>query len=334
MQIYDVIIVGAGPAGCSAVIFSQSDKILIIDQNQIPRKKPCGGILIEESVEFIKNMNPPDYIFEKPKNMDLRYIDLDNNVEAIQKRGFQNIDRTAFDLWLLKTAKNKAEIMEKTRVIDFYFHDEFFTIKTENNGKKENVRSRFLIDATGAFSFSRTNKAHIYSAVQFSANNDGRQTFDYILYSKINDYYSWIIPKGERIVVGSAFSGGNITEKILNFKKIISDKFDINDFGPMEAAPITKPKKEEDICLAKNNCLIIGEAAGLISASTGDGISYALASGKNCAEAINRSNNNINNAIENYTKNSIEIVNDVKEKIRRAEIFSDPQKRKKILKKN
>ena len=44
-MMYDVVVVGAGPAGSTAAKFlsEESLKVLLIDKDKFPREKPCGG---------------------------------------------------------------------------------------------------------------------------------------------------------------------------------------------------------------------------------------------------------------------------------------------------
>ena len=45
---YDVVIVGAGPAGSTAARFlsEQGAKVLLVDKHTFPREKPCAGVLL------------------------------------------------------------------------------------------------------------------------------------------------------------------------------------------------------------------------------------------------------------------------------------------------
>lgn len=86
---YDIIIVGAGPSGCSIANSLKKDyKILMIDWSLFPRDKPCGGLLTDESVEFLSKINLPDSVYSQPKEINMRFIDWDNNLEVEQKGGF------------------------------------------------------------------------------------------------------------------------------------------------------------------------------------------------------------------------------------------------------
>ena len=53
---YDVIVVGAGPAGCTAskVLAEKGYKVLLVEKFKMPRYKSCSGVLIKKSMELVK----------------------------------------------------------------------------------------------------------------------------------------------------------------------------------------------------------------------------------------------------------------------------------------
>ncbi len=52
---YDVIVVGAGPAGCTAskVLAEKGYKVLLVEKFKVPRYKSCSGVLIKKSMELV-----------------------------------------------------------------------------------------------------------------------------------------------------------------------------------------------------------------------------------------------------------------------------------------
>jgi menaquinone-9 beta-reductase len=55
---YDVIVVGAGPAGCSAAYFStlQGLNVLLLDKARFPRDKVCGDSISPRSLKILERM--------------------------------------------------------------------------------------------------------------------------------------------------------------------------------------------------------------------------------------------------------------------------------------
>ena len=59
MKNYDVIIIGAGPAGIASAKVLEDNNInfCIIEKNKFPREKLCGGGLTHKSIKLLKKLN-------------------------------------------------------------------------------------------------------------------------------------------------------------------------------------------------------------------------------------------------------------------------------------
>ncbi len=57
-KIYDVLVIGAGPAGSASAITlaKQGYSVLIVDQCSFPREKVCGDGLIGDSLNMLKKL--------------------------------------------------------------------------------------------------------------------------------------------------------------------------------------------------------------------------------------------------------------------------------------
>ncbi|MEM5798986.1 MAG: colicin M resistance protein CbrA, partial [Candidatus Aenigmatarchaeota archaeon] len=90
-----------------------------------------------------------------------------------------------------------------------------------------------------------------------------------------------------------------------------------------------RPQSSLDCTLGKGRVLLVGEAAGLVSPASGEGISFALRSGYNCAKALNA---NFKNGLIEYKKLCQNLLDEIETKIKRAKILSNPIKRLALLK--
>jgi len=336
-RVSDIIICVAGPA-CYQLAYNLNQKfsINLIDKSNFPRNKCCAGILIEQSVDFLKSLSPPPKIYSTPRHLDLIYLDWDNNIEFRQKRGFQNINRKEFDYWMFKLATRQNNVNFVRGNIRNISYNGKFLVTIETNSELKNFESDILIDASGAHSITketRLNTVSIYTAIQFRLKQTKKfKGFNYILANSLSDYYSWIVSKGNLTLAGSCFNKGTMNENIKLLKKIFTKKAGLDfEENTMQAAPILRPLTTENIQLIRKNIFVVGEATGLISPSTGEGISYALRSAKVCAEAINE-NDNLKKAQQEYLNKAGYLVTEIENKIQRAKVLMDIKKRLKLFK--
>ncbi len=112
--------------------------------------------------------------------------------------------------------------------------------------------------------------------------------FSSIFDSEVTDFYSWIIPKEDSIMLGSA-----IYPQKKSFAKFELLKKKLADYGFKFGRSIKKrgtllfrPISTGQIYLGQGNIGLIGEAAGFISPSSAEGLSYAFRSALALAQAL------------------------------------------------
>jgi flavin-dependent dehydrogenase len=105
---------------------------------------------------------------------------------------------------------------------------------------------------------------------------------------EITDFYSWIIPKNDSLIVGSALApGASASIKFEQFKqKLRRYGFEFGRSIDKSGALLLRPLNVSRIYNGRNNIALIGEAAGWISPSSAEGISYAFRSAAALAEAL------------------------------------------------
>jgi len=337
---YDIVIIGAGPAGCSIANFlSNKYHILMVDFLNFPRNKSCGGVLVEESQDFIKNWKIPNNVFSCPKYLNMKMIDWNNDLEVDVKRKLWNITRKDFDYWLLQRINKNIDFFSSTKLLKFKNYQKDIRVFLEIEGKVKIIKAKYLIGANGAFSNVRKSlikkPVRYYTAIQYwikqnSKNNIGENTY-FIYDNEITDFYSWLIPKKDKLILGSALEKGvDIESKMNLFVRKLKEKHEISGKCiKKESAILSRIRNKKDICLGDNKVFLVGEAAGFISSSTGEGISFALRSGYNCAKAINK---DFNRPIPLYKKYSKDLIKEASDKIKKADKFSSIKERKKVFK--
>ncbi|MBE0447223.1 MAG: FAD-dependent monooxygenase [Actinobacteria bacterium] len=301
---FDVVIVGAGPAGCMAAINLQAGfKVLLIDRLALPRNKSCAGILRPSAVRLLESYNPPEDIYAHPQTIGVTFFDWEIRRQYTLPYIYTNIDRNKFDGWLLGSAGQKpnVEVWEKTLFIsvDDISDEPILTLRKDKSTIK--VEAGIVIAADGANSrvrksIGRTDQSFYFTLQEWIKPTGGHRITDF--YGFIDErtcLYDWMVPKGDLIVVGGIYDKReNPVERLNHTKQRIGTELGIEGEvveGP-KGYPIIRLGSMDEIFLGAGKVLLSGEAAGFIDASICEGISYALRSGILCAQAINTSPDN------------------------------------------
>ena len=110
MKSYDVIIVGAGPAGAVAGFLCAGSglKTLIIERKQLPRPKSCGGGVTAKAISLLKQINCFDATWFDPlvQEFIIHLPKSDNTYALAAKAPFMGIvRRNLFDMALIEKAR-------------------------------------------------------------------------------------------------------------------------------------------------------------------------------------------------------------------------------------
>jgi len=333
---FDIVIIGAGAAGCAlAANLSEKFKILLVDRRDFPRKKACSGVVVKEGIDYFGG-NIEKYLLNQPNYLDITYVDWDNALEKVTKKGFWNSDRFALDNFLFDSVRNKKNVhfVKHTSYVEFTTTKDNLhkVIMLESNGEVKPIISKYLVGCDGALSKVRAKvdprEIRFYIGLQEFIKSDIKFDKAYFIFDdEITDFYSWIIPKGPYVEIGSLLDPKDSNEKFLLLKKKLHQKFNISGDGVINSAIVLRPKSIKDICLGKDSVILCGEAAGLISPSSAEGISYALRSGKYCAEAFNSGQE----PLKEYTNKCKELFDRLNEKFAKSKLLSEKVLRKKIF---
>ena len=110
---YDVIVVGAGPAGCTAskVLAEKGYEVLMVEKFKMPRYKSCSGVLIKKSMELVKTYFgedvPESAMCTPTENRGMIFTDDKGKEYRFGQQGI-NVWRSHFDGWLAGKAKESG----------------------------------------------------------------------------------------------------------------------------------------------------------------------------------------------------------------------------------
>ncbi|MBE6582986.1 MAG: FAD-binding protein [Ruminococcaceae bacterium] len=297
--IYDIAVVGAGPAGAIFVkelAEARPDlKIALIDGQSPDSAKPCGGLLAPDAQKILAKFDLvlPKSILEDPQIFAVQTIDVDQKLVRYYQRHYLNMDRYAFDRWLISLAPPHVTVI-KGRCLDISTQGDIHSVTIKTADDKIQLNTKALVGADGAGSIVRrtffTPMRIQYVAVQQWFENKGQKLpyYSCIFDSKTSDSCSWTIHKGNYVIFGGAFDKQGCREAFDKQKERL-EGFLSNSFGEAvktEACLVSSPRGFKDYRTGKDNVFLLGEAAGFISASSFEGLSSAMLSGKLLADSF------------------------------------------------
>ena len=298
-NVYDIAVVGAGPAG--SVFVSEIAKahpelnIAIIDGQKLASAKPCGGLLAPDAQKLLAKFDLvlPKSILEDPQIFAVQTIDIEQRLVRYYQRHYLNMDRYAFDRWLLSLIPPHVDVI-KGRCKEIERDGDFFKVSVNLHGSEAQLSARVIVGADGGGSIVRRTFFEPmrvqYVAIQqwFKFNGQKMPYYSCVFDSKTSESCSWTIHKGDNIIFGGAFKRKGCREAFDTQKSRLEEFLGVSfgDAVKTEACLVSSPRSAKDFCTGKENVFLLGEAAGFISASSFEGLSSAMFSGKMLADAF------------------------------------------------
>lgn len=315
---YQVVIIGAGPAGTSAGIKLQEFGIdcCIIDKAVFPRSKLCGGLITQKTIDLMSKLNIGSFNehivkFRTNKvNIDACSSSISSFESSIP---FTLVDRIDFDDYLLKKYKQLGgKAIEGVRILQIDASSQSVLLSSG-----ERFCYEVLIGADGAMGLSSKYVGNVTLPMAFGieasipTNQLVQQPWEITLdVGYLPDGYVWIFPKGINTTIGLACSFRREIDYVGILKRYISCKCHSNPQYIIKGAFLPYGKHNSKISQQQSKLLLVGDAAGLIDCVTGEGIYFAIRSGMIAADTIiGNYPNDITHICECYEKNCSELIN-------------------------
>ncbi|HOW15309.1 geranylgeranyl reductase family protein [Methanosarcina sp.] len=290
---YDVIIIGGGPSGASAG--RRAGKLdlnaLLLEKEEFPRYKPCGGGLSNHAISYLDFELPGDVVeweitgakvFFKNQLMEAHK---DHRLSVL-------VSRDLFDNLLLEKAKETGiEVHTGEKALCCREMPDYVEVETN----KGIYRAKFAIVAEGAQGLVKTcvrpvdTKEEYGICVVTEVPADEKEIEEKLgravelHFGAIGGGYGWIFPHKTYYSVGI----GGVIKDLPHPKETMLEFLKANGFaGEYKLHGHKIPWGGIKRKVSGSRVLLSGDAAGFVDSFSGEGLAYAISSGQFAAEVI------------------------------------------------
>lgn len=318
---YDIIIIGAGPAGATAGILAAKKgyKVALLDKAVFPRDKICGDqiivnaldILVKEGMDIGPLLKKAIMVGSLQYTTHLQNFSFDLRESPVKSLSCK---REVFDDFLFKEAqKSVATCYEGIKNLNITGQPDHYDIEFLCGDETTKLQATYVIGADGATSFIRRNyfkNVHLTNAIATRSyvNYTGNKVFMrcYCFPEIESGGYFWIFPVDEKTANCGVILFTDDWKK--HFKSLNEVHF---HYAKQLEAIISYPEKMDtwqtpfllsEQELVSHRMLLVGDAAGLVNPMFGHGIDAAIVSAKTAIDHIDEDIRSKKDRLSAYSK--------------------------------
>lgn len=303
--IYDVIIVGAGPTGCSAAKRLATDgfKVLMVEQFKVPLRRIDTCLLIKKTENLIKTYfktDIPESVTCSPRIGKGMILTNDDGKEFKYDQPTLNVWRNLFDMWLIeKAVEAGVEFRDETAAVSY--EERASDIILTLRGKTEYAEKAKVIIACDGITGTMKKKVmgkhdehvFVYETFNRGAIDLDPDYFYSYLQPDLAEHSAWFNVKDDYLIFGVA--GKNLGKiehyykTFINYMKLKHNaRIDMTESQERWTMPVILPGCPIDY--GKGRILLAGAAAGFLNPIS-EGVSASLECGHAVADAISKVGN-------------------------------------------
>ncbi len=338
-EIFDVIIVGAGPGGATTAWKAAEGgaKVLLLERApQLPRYKPCGGGIPASVAQHVEGLDPAEFA-------DLSITHLRHSWKGKDPvlAPMATASGAPAEVWMVQRPRFDSHLVARAEAAGATVRTgvKVGGIERDNSGVTVRAgdtswRARYVVGADGAKGVVGTSaglrlkrRYGIAREIEIPFQDgieDGRwhpqlePNAAYLDYGTVTNGYAWIFPKRNCLSVGAGMllpkrptpeanrDIGNLLKRAID-SLLASVNLTIPegaDAPRLWAHPIPFWTGAEPLATADNRALLVGDAAGVVQPMFGEGIQYALRTGDLAARCL------LSNDVAAYTDHVRELFAD------------------------
>ena len=297
MKLYDVVVVGSGPAG-SYVAYKLAEmghRVVVVEQKKrVGEQVCCTGII---SQRCVNSFAIDESIILRRANS-ARLVSPSGRLLRVWRQETQAciIDRALFDVAMVRRARDKgAEYVLSSLVRGIEVNDDSVRVEAVRQGERLNFEARAVVIATGfgsslAQGLGLGKVGDFVMGAQAEVEAIGLDEVEVYFGKEVAPgFFAWLVPTSPPKALAGLMSRRSPE---LYLKKLIASLQAQGKIAPAEAEPIYRGISLKPLArTCGNRLMVVGDAAGQVKPTTGGGIYYGLL----CADIAA---NNLHRALE------------------------------------
>jgi len=295
-QSYDVIVIGAGPAGATLAyeLAKRGIGVLVLEKEKLPRYKCCAGGVTDKAaklLDFDISEVVEDVIYELSFTFKLGKPYLGQHSRPL----IYTVMRDVFDYFLVKKAQQLGAVLtDGQKVTRVQVGDDWVEISTADNI----FRSRLVVGADGAYSVV-SRELGMGGSIEYLVGIESEVVVPeeelakwksrvHIDLGCIPGGYAWVFPKRNHLSIGAGCLVSKARGLNRRHQKFLSS-LSMCNYTIARSSSHLIPTCTKGRFVWQDKALLLGDAAGLADPLTGEGIYNAILSAQLAAPVIENS---------------------------------------------